>query len=49
MLKPCEYHIDIPCTLDVQQRLLKDAGFSVVEVLDATINRVNGAILSARK
>jgi len=46
---PGEYHIDIPCTVDVQQKLLKDAGFGVVEVLDTTINRGNGAILSARK
>ena len=47
--KAGEYHIDIPCTLDVQKKLLRDAGFSVVEVLDDNINRGNGAILKARK
>ena len=46
---PGEYHIDIPCTVDVQQKLLKDAGFGAIKVLDVTINRGNGAILSARK
>jgi len=46
---PGEYHIDIPCTVDVQQKLLKDAGFGAIKVLNATINRGNGAILSARK
>ena len=47
--KAGEYHIDIPCTLDVQKKLLRDAGFSVIEVLDDNINRGNGAILKARK
>ena len=47
--KAGEYHIDIPCTLEVQRKLLQDAGFSSVEVLDADINRGNGAILKARK
>ena len=47
--KAGEYHIDIPCTLDVQKKLLHDAGFSRVEVLDDSINRGNGAILKAKK
>ena len=47
--KAGEYHIDIPCTLEVQQKLLQDAGFSSIEVLDDNINRGNGAILKARK
>ena len=48
-VKAGEYHIDIPCTLEVQKKLLQDAGFSVVEVLDDNINCGNGAILEARK
>ena len=48
-VSPGEYHIDIPLTTDVQQKLLSDAGFSVVKVLTATINRGKGAILSAKK
>ena len=47
--KAGEYHIDIPCTLEVQKKLLHDVGFSSVEVLDDNINRGNGAILKARK
>jgi len=47
--KAGEYHIDIPCTLEVQKKLLQDAGFSSVEVLDDNINRGSGAILRARK
>ena len=47
--KAGEYHIDIPCTLEVQKKLLRDAGFSSVEVLDDNINRGNGAIIEARK
>ena len=46
-VKPGEYHIDIPCTLEVQKGLLQDAGFKSVEVLDDCINRGNGAILKA--
>ena len=47
--KAGEYHIDIPFTLETQKRLLLDAGFSSVEVLDDSINSGNGAILRARK
>ena len=47
--KAGEYHIDIPCTLEVQKKLLQDAGFNPIEVLDDNINRGNGAILKARK
>lgn len=48
--KPGEYHIDIPCTVETQIRLLKEAGFSLVEVLDEdTKPRGSGAILRARK
>jgi len=47
--KAGEYHIDIPCTLDVQKKLLQDAEFSSVEVLDNNINRGNGVILKAKK
>jgi RimJ/RimL family protein N-acetyltransferase/phospholipid N-methyltransferase len=47
--KAGEYHIDIPFTLDVQKKLLCQAGFGVVDVLDSTINSGNGAILKARK
>ena len=48
-VKAGEYHIDIPCTLEVQKKLLQSAGFSSVEVLDNNINRGNGAILKAGK
>jgi len=45
-----EYHIDIPCALDVQIKLLRDAGFSTVEVLDdSTGVHGSGAILQARR
>ncbi|MCL2125727.1 MAG: bifunctional GNAT family N-acetyltransferase/class I SAM-dependent methyltransferase [Oscillospiraceae bacterium] len=45
-----EYHIDIPCTLEVQIKLLRDAGFCSVEVLDdRTEAHGSGAILQARK
>jgi len=44
-----EYHIDIPCTLDVQLGLLRKAGFCPVEVFDDNINRGNGAIIIAKK
>lgn len=45
-----EYHIDIPCTLDTQLALLREAGFQRVEVLEDTIKpRGSGAILKATK
>ena len=48
-VKISEYHIDIPCTLENQQKLMKAAGFNDIEVLVDTINRGNGSILRARK
>lgn len=48
--KPGEYHIDIPLTLEAQQKLLLDAGFRSVEVLEAHIKPSgSGAILRAEK
>lgn len=47
--EPGEYHIDIPCTVETQIELLRDAGFNSIEVLCADINHGNGAILQARK
>ena len=47
--KAGEYHIDIPCTIEIQKKLLQEAGFRSVEVLDDSINCGNGAILKARK
>jgi RimJ/RimL family protein N-acetyltransferase/ubiquinone/menaquinone biosynthesis C-methylase UbiE len=49
--KAGEYHIDIPFTLEVQERLLRDAGFNSVEVLENDIKPRNGssATLKARK
>lgn len=47
--KAGEYHIDIPFTLEVQLKLLQDAGFRNIEVLDTNINSVNSAILKAIK
>ncbi|MDR1060090.1 MAG: GNAT family N-acetyltransferase [Clostridiales bacterium] len=47
--EPGKYHIDIPCTIETQIELLRDAGFSSVEVLRDNINHGNGAILQARK
>ena len=48
--KAGEYHIDIPFTLDTQIKLLRDAGFGSVVVLDENIKpRGSGAILKARK
>ena len=45
-----EYHIDIPCTLEVQRELLTGAGFDMVEVLDSDIKASgSGAILKATK
>jgi len=43
-----EYHVDLPLTLDVQIKLLRDAGFNSVEVLEEDF-RVHGsrAILKA--
>lgn len=46
---PGEYHIDIPFTVNLQSRLLGDAGFMEVEVLDEDINGGSGAILRAVK
>lgn len=48
-IKAGEYHIDIPCTLEVQLKLLQNAGFNSVEVLYDNINRGNGAIIKAIK
>jgi tRNA (cmo5U34)-methyltransferase len=45
--KAGEYHIDIPCSLEVQKELLSEAGFNLVEILDREINHGNGAILRA--
>ena len=45
--KPGEYHIDIPETLETQIKLLHDAGFSDVNVLDDSINHGSGAIIKA--
>jgi RimJ/RimL family protein N-acetyltransferase/ubiquinone/menaquinone biosynthesis C-methylase UbiE len=49
--KAGEYHIDIPFTLEVQEKLLYDAGFSFVEVLENDIKPRDGssATLKARK
>lgn len=48
--KAGEYHIDIPFTLEVQEKLLRDAGFSSVEVMDNEIkSRASSATLKARK
>ena len=47
--KAGEYHIDIPFTAEMQKKLLQDAGFSFIEVLDSSINNGNGAILRTRK
>jgi tRNA (cmo5U34)-methyltransferase len=45
-----EYHIDIPCTVDVQKGLLLEAGFGSVESLYENIQaRGSGAILKAVK
>ena len=45
-----EFHIDIPLSLDTQVRLLSDAGFREVEVLDDDVKpRWSGAILKAIK
>lgn len=46
---PGEYHIDIPFTVNDQKKLLEDAGFAQVEVLDEDINHGNGAIMRAVK
>ena len=43
-----EYHVDIPCTVETQIKLLHDAGFNLVEILHE-INRGNGVILQAKK
>ena len=47
--KPGEYHIDIPCTVETQVKLLQDAGFCSVEVVDISINHSKGAIIIARR
>ena len=48
--KAGEYHIDIPLTVETQVKLLKEAGFQRVEVLDESIKpRGSGAILKAVK
>jgi len=45
-IKPGEYHIDIPCSLDVQLALLRDAGFTSVIILEEDLKaRGSGAIL----
>lgn len=44
------YHIDIPNTIDVQRKLLSNAGFQTVDVLEAHIRpRWSGGILKAGK
>ena len=47
--KPGEYHIDIPFTVETQVKLLQDAGFKSVEIMDTSINHGKGVILEARK
>ena len=47
--QPGEYHIDIPCTVETQEKLLQNAGFKSVEIIDTSINRGNGAIIIAGK
>ena len=48
--KAGEYHIDIPFTVDVQRKLLQEAGFETIEVLDENIRpRGSNAILRATK
>jgi tRNA (cmo5U34)-methyltransferase len=45
-----EYHVDLPLTLDVQMRLLQEAGFGSVEILeDETKFHGSRVILSAIK
>jgi len=45
-----EYHVDIPCSLEVQKGLLLEVGFASVEVLDDQIGlRGSSAILRAVK
>jgi tRNA (cmo5U34)-methyltransferase len=49
-VKAGEYHIDIPCSLDMQIKLLNNAGFSYVEILDENIQLSDsGAIIKAIK
>jgi tRNA (cmo5U34)-methyltransferase len=48
--EPGEFHIDIPFTIERQARLLKEAGFRLVEVLDDSVQPSwSGAILKATK
>jgi hypothetical protein len=45
-----QYHIDIPCSLETQKRLLEQAGFSPILVLEDRIYEKNNlAILRAEK
>jgi len=45
-----QYHIDIPCTIEVQLELFLDAGFRTVEVLESHIRASgSGGILKAGK
>ena len=45
-----QYHLDIPCTLETQMKLLAEAGFRSVEVLDEDIGpRGSRAIIKAEK
>jgi tRNA (cmo5U34)-methyltransferase len=46
-----EYHIDVPLTLEVQEKLLWDAGFSSIVVLENDIKPSNGssATVAARR
>ncbi len=47
---PGEFHIDIPFTIERQTRLLREAGFRAVEVLDDSVRpQWSGAILKAIK
>ncbi len=48
--EPGEFHIDIPFTIAHQTRLLKEAGFETIEVLDDSVQpRWSGAILRAER
>lgn len=48
--RPGEFHIDIPFTIERQTRLLREAGFRAVELLDDSVRPSwSGAILKAIK
>ena len=48
--KASEYHIDIPCTLEVQIKLLHDAGFSSIEIVAqvVSISALNHGVNNSR-